>query len=119
LIWVKAPLERVLSLGVRLRQARERAGLVQDKPGVLIGLDEACSSARISRYETGVHEPPFETARKLAQVLDVSVTYFCCEDDWLANLVLRLAELTPAQRTELTAWLDLRRRVIQPGVLRR
>lgn len=98
--------------GARLRQARERAGLAQDKLGVLIGLDEGCSSARISRYETGVHEPPFETARKLAQVLGISVTYFYCEDDWLADLVLRLTELTPAQRIELTAWLDLQRGVI-------
>ena len=39
--------------GVRLRQARERLGLPQDKLGVMIGLDEGCSSARISRYETG------------------------------------------------------------------
>ena len=62
--------------GVRLRQARERLGLPQDKLGVMIGLDEGCSSARISRYETGVHEPAFDIARKLAQVLGVTVTYF-------------------------------------------
>ena len=73
--------------GARLRQARERLGLPQDKLGVMIGLDESCSSARISRYETGVHEPAFDIARKLAQVLGVTVTYFYCEDDRLADLV--------------------------------
>jgi transcriptional regulator with XRE-family HTH domain len=92
--------------GARLRQARERLGLPQDKLGVMIGLDEGCSSARISRYETGVHEPAFDVARKLAQVLGVTVTYFYCEDDWLANLLLRLSALTPAQRERLDAWLS-------------
>lgn len=92
--------------GARLRQARERLGLPQDKLGVMIGLDEGCSSARISRYETGVHEPAFEIARKLAQVLGVTVTYFYCEDDWLANLLLRLSTLTPTQRRDLDIWLS-------------
>lgn len=92
--------------GARLRQARERLGLPQDKLGVMIGLDESCSSARISRYETGVHEPAFDIARKLAQVLGVTVTYFYCEDDWLAEMVLRLHALTPAQRCGLEVWLN-------------
>jgi transcriptional regulator with XRE-family HTH domain len=39
--------------GTRLREARELAGIPQDKLGVMIGLDESSSSARISRYETG------------------------------------------------------------------
>jgi transcriptional regulator with XRE-family HTH domain len=103
---VKKSSRKPCCFGLRLRQARERAGLAQDKLGVLIGLDEGCSSARISRYETGVHEPPFETARKLAQVLGVSVTYFYCEDDWLADIVLKLTVLTAAQRADLVAWLD-------------
>lgn len=91
--------------GARLRQARERLGLPQDKLGVLIGLDEGCSSARISRYETGVHEPAFNIACKLAQVLRVNVAYFYCEDDWLANAVLQLQTLTPPQRDALDTWL--------------
>lgn len=91
--------------GARLRQARERKGLAQDKLGVLIGLDEGCSSARISRYESDTHQPAFEVARKLALVLDVPVTYFYCEDDWLADVVLNLVQLTAAQRNRLDAWL--------------
>ena len=42
-------------LGHRLRQARKWMGIPQDKLGVAIGLDESTASARISRYETGVH----------------------------------------------------------------
>jgi transcriptional regulator with XRE-family HTH domain len=80
-------------------------GLPQDKLGVLIGLDEGCSSARISRYETGIHQPAFEIARNLAQVLGVCVTYFYCEDDWLADVVLRIGQFDAKQRTNLDAWL--------------
>lgn len=91
--------------GVRLRQARERLGLPQDKLGVMIGLDEGCSSARISRYETGVHEPAFNIACKLAHALKVDVAYFYCEDDWLASAVLQLQTLTPCQKKALDTWL--------------
>ena len=74
--------------GIRLRAARLRAGLAQDRLGVLIGLDEGCSSARISRYETGAHEPPFEMSIKLAEVLDVPVAYFYCPDLEVADLLI-------------------------------
>lgn len=73
--------------GKRLREARIAKGIPQDKLGVLIGIDEGSSSARISRYETGVHEPPFPTAERLAEALGVSVAYFYCPDDRLAALI--------------------------------
>lgn len=90
--------------GTRLRQARERKGLAQDKLGVLIGFDEGCSSARISRYETGVHQPPFETARNLARVLNVPVAFFYCEDDWLAQAILHLDRLNTEQKGQFDDW---------------
>ena len=94
-----------LCFGIRLRQARERVGLAQDKLGVMIGLDEGSSSARISRYETGVHQPPFETAHSLAQVLRVPVAFFYCEDDWMAETLLHVGKMNAAQREQLTSWL--------------
>lgn len=75
--------------GRRLRAARERLGLPQDKLGVMIGLDESCSSARISRYESGVHEPPFATAKQLAVALKVPTAYLYCEEDELAEVILK------------------------------
>lgn len=87
--------------GRRLREARTRIGLPQDKLGVSIGLDEESSSARISRYETGVHEPPFETAGSLAFVLGVPVAYFYCDDDELATLLVQYAALSNADRQKL------------------
>ncbi len=80
--------------GQRLRTARLRAGLAQDRLGVMIGLDEGCSSARISRYETGTHEPPFETARNLAAALNVPVAYFYCAENTLAEIILELHGLS-------------------------
>lgn len=74
--------------GRRLRDARLRAGIAQDKLGVMIGLDEGCSSARMSRYESGVHEPPFAIAEQIAKVLGISASYFYCSDDRLAEIIL-------------------------------
>lgn len=83
--------------GLRLRTARERANLPQDRLGVLIGLDEGCSSARISRYETGIHQPPVEVAENLAEVLGVPTAYFYCADDQMAEVLLDLAGFTEAE----------------------
>lgn len=72
---------------MRLRNARLRAEIPQDRLGVMIGLDEATASARMSRYETGVHTPPFEIVQSLGKVLSVPTAYFFCEDESLADLV--------------------------------
>jgi len=80
--------------GLRLRHARERAAMAQDRLGVLIGIDEGCSSARISRYETGTHAPPFEVAKKMAAVLNIPVAYLYCEDEGLAEMIVELSHLT-------------------------
>lgn len=79
--------------GQRLREARTRANIPQDKLGVLIGIDEGCSSARISRYESGIHDPPFETATRIAEVLNVPVAFFYCTDERLARLIVNFASL--------------------------
>ena len=87
--------------GRRLREARLRTGIPQDQLGVLIGIDELTSSARISRYENGTHEPPFATAAKLAQALGVPAAVLYCDDDELARLVLAYGGLTPPLRQQL------------------
>ncbi|WP_435873754.1 helix-turn-helix domain-containing protein [Pandoraea cepalis] len=74
--------------------------------GVQIGLDEHTASARISRYETGVHEPSFEIAVKLAKVLHVPAAYFYCEDEGLAELVLAWGRLSKPERKHLRKLLD-------------
>lgn len=91
--------------GRRLREARQRAGIPQDRLGVLIGLDEATSSARMSRYETGVHEPPLEIAARLAGVLAVPMAFFYCEDDQLAGLIVRYGALDEEGRARVRAFV--------------
>lgn len=71
----------------------------QDKLGVLIGLDEHTASARISRYESGIHEPPIKTARAMAEALGVPLGYLYCDDDRLAQIILAASEL-PAEDQE-------------------
>ena len=87
--------------GRRLREARLRAGIAQDRLGVMIGLDEGCSSARISRYESGVHEPPFQLVKLVAKVLGVSPAYFYCDDDRLAEIIRIYSGLSDGSRDAL------------------
>ena len=87
--------------GRRLREARTRIGMHQDKLGVMIGLDESCSSARISRYETGIHEPKLATVEKLADALKVPLAYFFCADDCLAEILFCYASFDDTHKNEL------------------
>lgn len=66
-------------------------------------MDEGSSSARISRYETGTHEPPFATAANLATALNVPVAYFYCDEDRLADLLILCAKLTAPQKDQVMA----------------
>lgn len=80
--------------GFRLRAARLQARIPQDRLGVMIGLDEGTSSARMSRYETGVHQPPFQIAERIAAVLNVPVAYFYCSNDQIAQFLVELNQLS-------------------------
>ena len=92
--------------GRRLREERAKVGIAQDKLGVMIGLDEGCSSARMSRYETGAHEPTFRDVEKIAHALGISSAYFFCNDDLLAELVLDFEKLSPAQRQAVRGYVS-------------
>ena len=88
-----------------MKLARERLGLAQDRLGVMIGLDEGCSSARMSRYENGIHEPPTQVAIQIAEALGVPLAYLYCLDDDLAEVILAYSQLTPVDRESLKRWL--------------
>lgn len=91
--------------GKRLRHARLLKKVPQDKLGVLIGLDETVASARISRYETGQHEPPYQTAQQLAKALIIPVAYLYCDDDDLAEIILKLSSITEERFQDLKSIL--------------
>lgn len=92
--------------GRRLRDARERAGIPQDRLGVKIGLDEGTASARISRYETGVHAPPFDIAAKLAKALRIPTAYLFCDDEDLAAVILAWGRLPGSGKKRLRASIE-------------
>ncbi len=81
-----------------MKNLREQLGWSQEKVGVAIGIDESSSRARISRYELGIHEPPFPTTKRIAAALGAPITYLYCEDDKLALLLLDLYRLNPTIR---------------------
>lgn len=103
----------------RLRQARLRMGIAQDKLGVHIGLDEAVASARMSRYESGMHEPPIKTARAIAEALGVPLGYLYCDDDRLASIILAVNELPPEDQEHLLKSLHKRLEELQPSLDRK
>lgn len=86
------------TFGKRLRQARQRRKWAQDELGVMAGLEESSSSARISRYESGIHEPSFQFVETLATLMNVSPAYFYCPDDRLAELILIYSALPETER---------------------
>lgn len=101
------PLESSNVVGRRMRSRREELGWSQEKVGVLIGIDESSSRARISRYELGTHEAPVKTARQIAQALGAPLEYLYCEDDEIAALLLALSRLMPAVRKQtVSKWLE-------------
>jgi transcriptional regulator with XRE-family HTH domain len=92
--------QRMLVLrGERLRAARERADLTQERLADKL----KTSKAQINRYETGKQDPSAELLVKLARELHVST-------DWLLGLVneeeakVQPLELSPTEQRLLAAF---------------
>ncbi|WP_437215047.1 helix-turn-helix domain-containing protein [Pectobacterium sp. LFLA-215] len=90
----------------RLKDARLFRGLSQKGLGIAAGIDEFVASARINRYEKGVHEANLVIANRLAEALDVPLAYFYAADDNLAKMILTFAELSAAEQTALLNSLE-------------
>jgi transcriptional regulator with XRE-family HTH domain len=88
------------ALAKRLKQARLRAGLSQERLGILAGIDEMSASARMNQYERGKHAPDWLTVQRLAAVLQVPVAYFYADDDDAAELLLAFYALPLEAREE-------------------
>ncbi|ASY75169.1 helix-turn-helix domain-containing protein [Pectobacterium polaris] len=90
----------------RLKDARLLRGLSQKGLGIAAGIDEFVASARINRYEKGVHEANLVTASRLAEALDVPLAYFYATDDNLARMILTFSELSAAEQMTLLNSLE-------------
>ena len=71
----------------RLREAREFIGISQKQLGIQAGIDQFVASARINQYERGKHIPDLLTAQRLANQLQVPVSYLYEPNDDLATLI--------------------------------
>ncbi|MGH8041756.1 MAG: helix-turn-helix domain-containing protein [Rudaea sp.] len=86
---------------MRLRRAREDVGLSQKQLGINAGLDEFIASARINRYETGIHEPDIHTTARLAKVLNLPTAYFYAADDRVARMIAAFSRLSRRKQDAL------------------
>ena len=90
----------------RLKAARKAAGLSQKKLGILSGIDEFSSSARMNQYEKGTHSPDYSMVRRISAVLEVPEAYFYADDDGLAELVELYGKLNKVKRQELVSLIE-------------
>ena len=104
---------RASFFGARLRARRKALGLSQEKVGVSIGLDESCSRTRISRYETGAHEPALATSQLLANALGVPLAYLYCEDETMAEII-RLVDALELNAKQI--FLECMQRAANPQI---
>lgn len=93
--------------GRRLRAARVAAGLTQADLGRVLGLDDQNTGApRVSRYETGRHEPDQETMAKIAGALGLPVAYFHATSDPLAKIILMVGRLPPKEQARISDLIE-------------
>ena len=85
----------------RLKEARTRIGVSQKKLGMLAGIDEFSSSARINQYEKGKHAPDLTMAKRLAAVLNIPTSYLYEADDDIATMLMLYFQLTENERKKI------------------
>ncbi|WP_375753421.1 helix-turn-helix domain-containing protein [Vibrio sp. HN007] len=91
---------------LRLKEARKKANISQKELGIRIGMDESSASPRMNQYEKGKHTPDVQTLKLIAKELGVPLSYFFCEDDTSAKLVVAISKLSDEQRDTLLEYLD-------------
>lgn len=95
----------------RLKEARTRAALSQERLGVLAGIDEMSSSARMNQYEKAKHEPDFSMVERIAKVLNVPESYFYAVDDEAAWLLVVFHRMATGDRAKI---LQTARELVEP-----
>ncbi len=81
------------------------AGVSQRELGIAAGIDPSVASARINRYEVGVHKADFQIAVQLARVLNVPAAFLYTENDEIAAVLIALHRAPTAKRRRLIAQL--------------
>ena len=95
----KSPISR------RIKEARLQQGVSQKGLGIKAGMDQFSASARINQYERSKHVPDYQTARRLADAMEVPVTYLFTDDDELAELILKFSQANKTQKAKIKKFI--------------
>ncbi|QNH12672.1 XRE family transcriptional regulator [Xanthomonas sp. SI] len=79
-----------MAMGWTQAELAERIGMV----------DNVSGATRVSRYETGQHDPDPATSEALAKALGLPVAYFHATSDTLAEVILLVAKLPAAKQKD-------------------
>lgn len=85
----------------RLKSARKAMGLTQTGVGLQMGLGEKTASARVNRWEKGVHPASLESAEALAEALGMPLAALVSRDDLMAEAIYSLALLPREQQQKI------------------
>lgn len=101
--WIQESLWGKDMINDRLKTARLRAKLSQEKLGKLSGIDPTSASARMNQYERGKHSPDYRLMCRVAEILEMPVSWFYTQDDDQARLQEIFHKLDPQARHTLMA----------------
>ncbi len=62
-----------MTIGEKIKNARNLRGLTQKELGMKLGFDEKSADVRIAQYESGTRTPKSELLSEIAAVLDVNI----------------------------------------------
>ncbi len=69
-------------------------------------MDESSASGRMNHYEKGRHTPDIHTLKRIADKLDVPLSYFFCEDDLTAKIICALDKVSDANKSKVLNMLS-------------
>lgn len=78
-----------------------RANISQKNLGIKIGFDPGSASGRMNHYEKGRHTPDLLTIKRISEELCVPLSYFFCEDEVTAELIIEIFKLDENRKREL------------------
>lgn len=88
-------------LSTRLKEARLRADISQERLGIEAGIDEMSASARMNRYELGKRVPNPVLVERFGEILGVPASYFYAIEDKEAELLLNFHRLDAKRQQEV------------------
>lgn len=64
-----------MTIGEKIKNARNLRGITQKELGIKLGFDEKSADVRIAQYESGTRTPKWELLLEIAAILDVNINY--------------------------------------------